>query len=175
MSQLLMRGALAVVFGAGALLGTMSRAWGEEEKPVVLSPVSVVPDADFAKHPPLGAPSLSPDGQHIAVAVHSNVEGESKYQLAVLHLPDLKFVSRLDFLPHYLPIGITWVDNKRLVMGTGRETAFAEAPSPTGDVLAVDMDGKNKRLLFSDRMRGGSANMNILKIPPRSLTRKSKH
>jgi len=166
MSQGLLRGVFAVVVGAGGLLGVSSVVWGAEEAPVTLPPVSVIPEADFAKHPPLGAPSLSPDGQHIAVAVHSTVEGDSKYQLAVLHLPDLKFVSRLDFLPHFLPIGITWVDNKRLVMGTGRETAFAESPSPTGDIVAVDMDGKNKRLLFSDRNRSGAANLNILKIPP---------
>ncbi len=91
---------------------------------------------------------------------------ESKYQLAVLHLPDLKFISRLDMTEHHLPIDITWVDNTRLVMGVGRETAFSEAPSPTGDIIAVDIDGKNKRVLYSDRARGTlGAQQNILKIP----------
>src|SRR6185437_6989256 len=137
----------------------------EPPKPVMLPTVPVVPDADFAKHPPLGAPSISPDGQHIAVAVHSEDNGESKYQLAVLHLPDLKFISRLDMAAHYLPIDITWVDDKRLVMGVGRETAFSEAPAGTGDIIAVDIDGKNKRMLYSDRSRSSAAAMNILKIP----------
>jgi len=138
----------------------------EEARPQTLAPVTVVPEADFARHPPLGAPAISPDGQHIAVSVHSEKGDESTYQLAVLHLPDLKFVSRLDMAAHYLPIDITWVDNKRLVMGTGRETAFSEAPSGTGDIIAVDIDGRNKRLLYSDRSRSSTgAMMNILKLP----------
>jgi dipeptidyl aminopeptidase/acylaminoacyl peptidase len=137
----------------------------DEAKPVILPKVSVIPEIDFAKHSSLGAPALSPDGQHIAVTVHNTENGESKYQLAVLHLPDLKFVSRLDMVAHYLPIDVTWVDNKRLVMGTGRETAFSETPSGTGDIIAVDIDGSNKRMLYSDRSRGSTGSTNILKIP----------
>jgi dipeptidyl aminopeptidase/acylaminoacyl peptidase len=138
----------------------------DETKPVTLPKVSVIPEADFAKHPPLGAPALSPDGQHIAVSVHSEENGESKYQLAVLHLPDLKFVSRLDMAATFQPADITWVDNKRLVLGTAKETAFSEAPRLTGDIIAVDIDGKNKRMLYSDRSRSSTtAMMNVLKIP----------
>ena len=152
--------AVAVVFGstgAGA---------AEPPAPQPLPQVDVVPEIDFARHSTLGAPAISPDGQHIAVSVHSEEDGESSYQLAVLHLPDLKFVSRLDMVAHYLPINITWVDNKRLVMGTGRETAFSETPSGTGDIIAVDMDGSNKRMLYSDRSRSSTgAMMNILKLP----------
>jgi dipeptidyl aminopeptidase/acylaminoacyl peptidase len=122
--------------------------------------------ADFARHPLLGVPALSPDGSHIAVAVHGADAGESKYQLAVLHLPDLQYVSRLDFAAHYLPIDITWVNNKRLVMSTGEEVGFAEAPRSTGDVIAVDIDGKNKRVLYSDRLRSSpEAQRTLLKIP----------
>ena len=141
-------------------------AVADETKPTTLPTVPVVPDIDFAKHPPLGRPVISPDGQHIALSVHSTDNGGSKYQLAVLHLPDLKFVSRLDMNERYLPIDITWVDNKRLVMGTGEETAFSEAPRGTGDIIAVDIDGKNKRMLYSYTDRGSiGAQRNILKIP----------
>ncbi|HET8942842.1 MAG TPA: prolyl oligopeptidase family serine peptidase, partial [Rudaea sp.] len=66
----------------------------------------------------------------------------------------------------YLPVDITWVSNKRLVMGTAEETGFNEAPSATGDIIAVDFDGKNKRLLYSDRARSSIGAMtNMLKIP----------
>jgi len=144
----------------------ISDAVAEDTKPVTLPTVKAIPEVDFARHSPLGTPSISPDGQFIAVSVHNTEAGESKYQLAVLHLPDLKFVSRLDMTEHHLPIDITWVDNKRLVMGIGRETAFSEAPAATGDIVAVDMDGKNKRVLYSDRARGSmGAQQNILKIP----------
>ncbi len=148
-----------------ALSCAMSCAHADEPKPTTLPSVTVVPELDFAKYPPLGQPSISPDGQHIALSVHSTDKGETKYQLAVLHLPDLKFISRLDMNQRYLPIDITWVDNKRLVMGIGEETAFAEAPSPTGDIIAVDIDGKYKRVLYSDRLRDSNTARNILKIP----------
>ena len=149
-----------------ALCGAFRFAAADDAKPVTLPRIPVIPDADFAKHPSLGAPAISPDGQHIAVSVRSEENGEGRYQLAVLHLPDLKYISRLDMLAHYLPIDITWVGNKRLVMGTGEETAFSEAPRPTGDIIAVDIDGKNKRLLYSDTSRSSTAGTrNILSIP----------
>jgi dipeptidyl aminopeptidase/acylaminoacyl peptidase len=155
-----------LLYTAAVVLACARTVGAEEPKPQTFPPVKAVPEADFARHPTLGQPSISPDGQHIAVSVHSEEGDESRYQLAVLHLPDLKFVSRLDMAAHYLPIDITWVDNKRLVMGTGRETAFSETPAGTGDIIAVDFDGKNKRLLYSDRSRSSTgAMMNILKIP----------
>ncbi len=147
------------------LLGAFSCAQADDAKPVTLPSVTVVPEIDFAKHPPLDQPSISPDGEHIALSVHNTDNGENKYQLAVLHLPDLKFISRLDMNQNFLPIEITWVDNKRLVMGVGKETAFAEAPTPTGDIIAVDMDGGNKRVLYSDTQRNAMFAPNVLKIP----------
>ena len=98
--------------------------------------------ADFAKHPMLSAPVISPDGKNIAVAVHNTQNDADKWQLAILSLPDLKYMSRLDMSDRYLPIDITWVDDKRLVMGTAEESGFAEAPRATGDIIAVDIDGK---------------------------------
>jgi len=148
-----------------ALLAWPLAGAADEAKPQMFPTVKAIPEADFARHPPLGNPALSPDGQHIAVSVHSEENGESRYQLAVLHLPDLKYVSRLDMVAHFLPIDVTWVDNKRLVMGTGRETAFSETPAGTGDIIAVDIDGKNKRLLYSDSSRGATGSVNILKLP----------
>ena len=148
--------ATALLAGGGALA----------EAPTTLPKVEVIPELDFARHPSLTQPAISPDGEHIAVSVHVTDKGENKYQLAVLHLPELSYTSRLDFAEHYLPFGIMWVDNTRLVMSTGEETGFSEAPRSTGDVLAVDFDGKNKRVLYSDRMRDSiGAQRNILKIP----------
>jgi dipeptidyl aminopeptidase/acylaminoacyl peptidase len=157
---------LSIALFIALAAGTARLGGAEEARPQPLPQVDVVPEVDFAKHPPLGPPAISPDGKHIAVSVHSEKGDDSTYQLAVLHLPDLKFVSRLDMVAHYLPIDITWVDNDRLVMGTGKETAFSEAPSGTGDIIAVDIDGSNKRLLYSDRSRGSTgAMLNILKLP----------
>ncbi|MBU6200002.1 MAG: S9 family peptidase [Xanthomonadaceae bacterium] len=135
--------------------------------PSVKSSGLPVPSAeDFAKHPTLGDPVISPNGKYIAVAVHNTANDADKWQLAVLSLPDLKYVSRLDMVERYLPIDITWVNNHRIVMGTGEETGFAEAPRATGDIIAVDIDGKHKRVLYSDRLRGSiDAQRTLLKMP----------
>ena len=155
------RGTRGLMCGSVFLLG-LSNAVANEEKPVTLPTVTAIAEADFAKHSPLGAPSISPNGQFIAVSVHSDDGGESKYQLAVLHLPDLKFVSRLDMTEHHLPIDITWVDNKRLVMESVERLPFPILFTH-GCIIAVDIDGKNKRVLYSDRARGSLAALqNIL-------------
>jgi dipeptidyl aminopeptidase/acylaminoacyl peptidase len=160
------RKAVLSLFCASALMLLAIPALASEAQPATLPKVTVVPEADFAKHPPLGAPSISPDGQHIAVTVRTEENGDSRYQLAVLHLPDLKFISRLDMVAGFVPVDVNWVNDKRLVMGTARESAFSERPQPTGDILAVDIDGKKKRLLYSDTMRSSSGGMaNILKLP----------
>ena len=156
----------SIPFLAAAMLAALQVATAEEAAPPTLAKVTVIPEIDFAKHPPLGRPAISPNGQHIAVSVHNTENGQDIHQLAVLHLPDLKFVSRLDMNDNYIPIDITWVDDKRLVMGTGEETGFSEQPVATGDIIAVDIDGKNKRVLYSDRSRSSIGAMaNILKIP----------
>jgi dipeptidyl aminopeptidase/acylaminoacyl peptidase len=152
--------------GALVLLGGVSLGKAEEAKPQTLPKVAVVPEIDFARHPPLGAPVMSPDGEHIALSVHNTSNGEDSYQLAVLHLPDLKFVSRLDMTPKYLPTNITWVDNKRLVLSTAKQIGQLAAPVGTGDVIAVDYDGRNKRLLYSDASRSSISSMaTLLKMP----------
>lgn len=152
------------LLAASGLLAVASAA--ADTPPPTLPTIKAVPDIDFAKHGTLGLPAISPNGKYIAVSVHDTKDDNNKYQLAVLQLPDLKFVSRLDMVEDYLPIDITWVDNKRLVMGTGKQTGFAEAPSATGDIIAVDIDGTHKRVLYSDSARSSTAAMtNMLKIP----------
>jgi dipeptidyl aminopeptidase/acylaminoacyl peptidase len=119
-----------------------------------------IPYKDFARHPSLTNPVISPDGKHLAVSLHNE---DGSYQLGVLTLPDLKPVSRLNMAARTLPIDITWVSNTRLVMGLGEENGTLEAPQGTGEVVAVDFDGSHKRVLYSWRVRDTKgANMNVL-------------
>ncbi|MGH8113507.1 MAG: prolyl oligopeptidase family serine peptidase [Rhodanobacteraceae bacterium] len=126
-----------------------------------------LPISDFVRHPTLTNPVISPDGKYLAVAVSQNSDStDASYQLAVLQLPDLKPVSRLDMAPRYLPADIHWVSNTRLIMALGRETGTLESPSGTGDIIAVDLDGSHKKTLYSLRHRGGLfSNVNSLDIP----------
>ncbi|MBS0431369.1 MAG: S9 family peptidase, partial [Proteobacteria bacterium] len=126
-----------------------------------------LPVSDFAKHPTLTSPSLSPDGKYLAVAVSENTDStDADYQLAVLQLPDLKPVSRLNMAPRNVPIDIHWVSDTRLIMAVGRETGTLESPSATGDIIAVDYDGSHKKTLYSLQHRGDAySNVNSLDIP----------
>ena len=126
-----------------------------------------LPVSDFVKHATLMDPVLSPDGKYMAVAVSENTnDTDAQYQLAVLQVPDLKAVSRLDMAPRYLPADIHWVSNTRLIMVLARETGTLEAPSGTGDIIAVDYDGSHKKTLYSLAHRGGAySNVNSRDIP----------
>ena len=126
-----------------------------------------LPISDFVKHPTLTNPVISPDGKYLAVAINQNSDStDASYQLAVLQLPDLKPVSRLEMAPRYLPIDIHWVSNNRLIMALGRETGTLESPSGTGDIIAVDMDGTHKKTVYSLTHRGGTfSGVNSLDIP----------
>jgi acetyl esterase/lipase len=110
-----------------------------------------LPVSDFVKHPTLTNPVLSPDGKYLAVAVNENTaSADADYQLAVLQLPDLKPVSRLNMAPRFVPMDIHWVSDKRLIMALATEEGSLEKPSTTSTIIAVDYDGTHKHVLYSD-------------------------
>ena len=113
----------------------------------------------FARHPTLQSPVISPDGKYLAVSVHNAKldEDGADWQLAVFSLPDLKVVSRLNMAPQTLPLGVVWVSNTRLAMNVGRNTGTLEAPSSTGEVVALDYNGERKRTLYTPHPRGRSS------------------
>ncbi len=145
---------LSTSFCAGALFASAAIA-------------AELPVSDFVKHATLMTPALSPDGKYLAVAVSENTDStDADYQLAVLRLPDLKVVSRLDMAPRYVPVDIHWVSDTRVIMALGKETGTLEAPSGTGDIIAVDYDGSHKKTLYSLEHRGGTySGVNSLAIP----------
>src|SRR6185437_5488097 len=126
-----------------------------------------LPVSNFVKHPTLTNPVISPDGKYLAVVVNENTNStDADFQLAVLQLPDLKPVSRLDMAPRYMPYDVHWVSNTRVIMGLANETGTLVAPSATGDIIAVDYDGSHKKSLYSWRHRGGTfSGVNSLDIP----------
>src|SRR5690348_16301797 len=127
-----------------------------------------LPISDFIKHPTLRNPVISPDGKYLAVVYDENTDStDASYQLAVLQLPDLKPVSRLDMAPRFMPFNVHWVSDTRLVMGLAKETGTLVEPSTTGDIVAVDFDGSAKKTLYSSsNHRGGLfSNANSLDIP----------
>ena len=123
------------------------------------SAATLGPDAEsFAKLPTLRSPSLSPDGQYLALSLHNNGAkwDEADYQLVVFHLPDLKGVSRLNMAPHYQAAQIVWVSNTRLAVSLAYTSGALDVPQQTGEVIALDYDGSHKQTLYSARERGSA-------------------
>ncbi|MGN6313591.1 MAG: prolyl oligopeptidase family serine peptidase [Rhodanobacteraceae bacterium] len=118
--------------------------------PGMATSATELPVSDFVKHATLMNPALSPDGKYLAVAVSENSgSSDADYQLAILHLPDLKAVSRLNMAARYVPVDVHWVSNTRLIMSIGKETGTLEQPSGTGEIIAVNYDGTQKKTLYS--------------------------
>ncbi|HWU77011.1 MAG TPA: prolyl oligopeptidase family serine peptidase [Rhodanobacter sp.] len=123
----------------------------------VATPPELLPVADFSRHPELSGPTLSPDGSLLAVSLrHTGKDGKNQYQLAVLHLPDLKVLSRLDMARRNVPGEVVWVSNTRLVVALAYESAWLDVPQLTGELVALDYDGSHKATLYSLAARGKS-------------------
>ncbi|HUB88552.1 MAG TPA: prolyl oligopeptidase family serine peptidase [Dyella sp.] len=106
--------------------------------------------ADFAKRPPFSTPSMSPDGQYLAMAIHDDVNaaGGGKYEIGVFHLPDMKPFSRLDVPAKQVPEQIIWTSNTRLIIVPARQLGWLDAPQLTGDLIAVDYDGSHQQSMY---------------------------
>ena len=133
------------------------------------SAAGLLPAMDFARHPPIRNPVISPDGKHLAVSLTVD-EGKSdavRHELAIMQLPSLRITARLGFAAHTLAGQMVWVGDKRLLVSEARESGSLDAPGLIGELVAIDADGKNQRVIYSFLDRGKSirAQMNILALP----------
>ncbi|HEY8327445.1 MAG TPA: hypothetical protein VIO59_03210 [Rhodanobacter sp.] len=111
--------------------------------PAAAVAADLVPVEDFARHAQLSMPRLSPDGRHLAVNMN-DTDGDS-HALAVYDVADMSKPVSLLRLPKYeLAVGITWVDNTRLVVEKGKQLGSIDKPVATGEVIATDFDGTHQ-------------------------------
>jgi len=104
-----------------------------------------VPVAAFATSNSIYAPQLSPDGRHLAVTAEL---GDGRYALRIYQLSDITLTAVLNMPRFELPAKVRWVSDRRLIIAKGRKFGSREAPIPTGDIIATDVDGKNQAYLF---------------------------
>jgi dipeptidyl aminopeptidase/acylaminoacyl peptidase len=112
-----------------------------------------IPAAEFAKHSQFGIPSMSPNGEYLAVSVHdpNDAADGSKYEVGVFHLPEMKPISRLDMPAQTVPIQIAWTSNTRLIVVPAKEVGWLDEPQRTGDLIAVDYDGNHQQSMYGWR------------------------
>lgn len=123
---------------------------------------------DFAKSGTLRSPSISPDGQYLALSLHNNDPkwNEADYQLVVFHLPDLKGVSRLNMAPNFQPAQIVWVSNTRLAVALAYTSGSLDVPQQTGELVALDYNGDHKQTIYTLRGRGAiGAGLHSMDMP----------
>ncbi len=119
-------------------------------------PVPQLPVADFARMPLLSNVVMSPNGNYLAASYDEdqNAGTNAKFQLVVFALPSLKVTARLNFAPWRLPGQIVWVSPTRLVVAEAKESGTFDVPQLTGDIIALNADGSQQRMLYSIRARG---------------------
>ena len=120
------------------------------------APVPRLPVQDFARFPLLSDTVMSPDGKYLAASyeVNQTAGTNARFQLVVFALPNLKVTARLDFAPWRRPGNIVWVGPQRLVVSEDKVTGSLAAAQPTGDIIAMNADGSQQRMLYSIAARG---------------------
>src|SRR5690606_36231993 len=94
----------------------------------------LLPVEDFARHPPLSMPRLSPDGHYLAV----RWDDGSSHALVVYKVDDMSRPASMLRMPKYeLPAGINWVSPTRLVVEKGKELGSIDKPVFTGEIIAA--------------------------------------
>ncbi|MHB8309105.1 hypothetical protein [Metallibacterium sp.] len=89
------------------------------------SAATLLPARDFARHPPIRNPVISPDGRHLAVSltVDAGKSDAVRHELAIMELPSLRITARLGFAPHTLAGQMVWVGDNRLLVSRGASPA----------------------------------------------------
>ncbi|SEM25336.1 Dipeptidyl aminopeptidase/acylaminoacyl peptidase [Luteibacter sp. UNCMF331Sha3.1] len=107
----------------------------------------LVPVADFARRMPLTSPRLSPDGQYVSLAFH-DPDGKT-HGLAIYRVGDMtKAISLIRMPPYELPADMVWASPTRLVVARGKVDGSIGQARYTGEIMAIDVDGKNADYLF---------------------------
>lgn len=105
-----------------------------------------VPLTEFAKHMQFREVKISPDGEHLAAS--SIIDGK-----VVLSIIDLKKNTGLTVRPRDEDevYRFWWVSNDRIVYSVAQHVGILEVPASTGELFAVNVDGKRRDVLFGYR------------------------
>ena len=107
----------------------------------------LIPTADFARRLPLTMPRLSPDGKHFSV-VYNDPDGKT-HAIAIYSVDDpTKPGSLIRMPPYELPANIVWASATRLVVARGKQDGSIGNTSYTGEIMAIDINGKNPDYLY---------------------------
>lgn len=123
---------------------------------VAVAAMPLVPAEDFVSEDTYRDPVLSPDGRYIAVITTMADWIGTVPTLAILRLQDRKIITAIKMERFEVPAHHWWVSNTRLIVTKARDFGLEEKPTPTGEILTVELDGSNQEYLYGRWRRKGA-------------------
>ncbi|MCC5827406.1 prolyl oligopeptidase family serine peptidase [Alkalimonas sp.] len=103
---------------------------------------------DYARHPQFIDVKISPNGGYLAA---SNRMDDGNIRVVVLNRTTLELVSQNHFRSAETIIDFNWANEDRLILNLGREIGALEAAAPTGEIYAVNANGRRGSMLTGPR------------------------
>lgn len=123
------------------------------------APPDNIPLDVFAAHPEYEEIKLSPSGKYLA-ATFFNPEDVTESRLVVLDITDLNITAVAHVRGNEFISNFFWANDERLVGQVAKKVGWQDEPFLTGDMVAMNWDGKKKRWIFGQRKTGGGRSVN---------------
>ncbi|MDP2562806.1 S9 family peptidase [Psychrobium sp. 1_MG-2023] len=119
----------------------------------VLSSYSVASIDKFVKHHKYRNVKISPSGDYLAISRFQNNESD----LVIVDTKTMKAVEQLYFKGREEVGTFYWANNNRLVMKIFAKHPAKESPVYYGELFAIDMNNRNGKLIFGNRITASKA------------------
>ncbi len=107
---------------------------------------------NYARHAQFLDVKISPKGNYLAATARDE---DGAVQLTVLDVKNKNILSVTKPNKGQSVADFTWVNDERLLMTMAREQGSFELPSLTGEIFAMNADGKRQQILTGPRSEGG--------------------
>ena len=98
----------------------------------------------YLRRDPFGTIKISPDGTYYAATVPL----EDRTVLAILRRTDQKVMSKIGGRKDSVVDEFDWVNDTRVVLSLAERFGSKDEPWTTGELYAIDADGKTSRRIF---------------------------
>ncbi len=115
--------------------------------------------SDFARHNEFDTVQISPTGEYLAATVNGR---DGKRSVVIIRLKDKRVTARSAFGSKFTPGPFRWVNDERLIIHLYRNLGFLDFPIDTGNIYAVNADGKRQAMIFGPAANALKSKRNFL-------------
>jgi dipeptidyl aminopeptidase/acylaminoacyl peptidase len=108
---------------------------------------SVTPLQHFAEYNTWSDIKVSPSGHYLAGIV-DNESGLGGSKLVVIDTESKKYLHEVKMTGRAFVDSYIWANNERLIAWEGNKSGISESTFPTGNIIAVNVDGRKKRWIY---------------------------